>query len=108
MIYAVLAVVACLQLSNTYIYNGVSTDNRPWSLPLYLTIVILSNLLWFYLAKSINDKGKLMTIGFIWDLQAIVAVIVIPIIFFSFRPSLYFWAGAAICVLGILIMKTNS
>jgi len=107
-IYLTLIAAAIFQLSNIYIYNRCSTDSAPWLLPTYLAIALMSNLLWYGVAKSLPGKGELITIAMIWDVQGLFAVFVIPILIYGFRGNPQFWVGAALCVAGIIVMKTGN
>ena len=77
-------------------------------MPAYLTIALMSNLLWYLVAKSIPQKGELITIAMIWDVQGLLAVFVIPILLYGFRGNPQFWIGAALCIAGIITMKTGN
>jgi len=102
--------LACLISYSLYIYISYDPYIRSSNL-FYITgisVAIISNLIWLFGVKVLDDNKSIFWLGIIFDGATAVASITIPILFFGlgFPPGT--WVGIALVVIGISLLQDFS
>ena len=70
-----------------------------------LSLAIVSNLLWLYGVKSLNNKVHIFWLGITFDVIVTATSILIPVIFFDLRFNKVIWLGIGLILIGLFVIK---
>lgn len=73
--------------------------------PVGILIGMITNFLWFWIAKQISDKSIIIKYGFYWDTMIVLTYALIPMLFFGVRLSSMTEIGIALIAIGIILTK---
>jgi multidrug transporter EmrE-like cation transporter len=76
----------------------------------YLLVTILAifcNLIWFQIAKQEPSSSVLMIKGLFWDVMLMMCYLIVPILFFSARFSVFQGVGLILVLSGLLLTKVG-
>lgn len=70
-----------------------------------LALALVSNLLWLYGVKVLNQREHIFWLGISFDVIVTATSILIPVLFFGLRFNKLTWVGIAFILLGLIIIK---
>ena len=73
--------------------------------PAFFAITALSTLGWALLAKQIENPSRLLVIGLYWDTLMQLTYLLVPVLVFSARLSLYQSAGVFLIFTGLMMTR---
>lgn len=79
--------------------------SSPWFYPIGLFGALIANLTWLWISSLDKNASSLMIKGLWWDSMLVFVYLIVPIIFFGARFSLYQGIGVGLIVLGIALTK---
>lgn len=69
---------------------------------------ILTNFLWFYTIKCIDDKQKIYIFSLTWDAIMVFIYYGLPLIIFGVKLDKYSLLGLILLVTGIIVLKAKT
>lgn len=76
-----------------------------WYVPLGMFLGLTTSLIWFNISKAEPDPSILIIKGLWWDAMLTLIFIIIPLLFFGARLSMYQWVGFGLVLLGLGMAK---
>lgn len=88
-------------------YISYVCKDRPWFIPAFLCLQIVTGTLWCLSARWC-DARTLFSFGLAWDVVAILAFNVLPLVACGVRLSPTAWCGLGLVVAGALLVKVSA
>lgn len=76
-----------------------------WYFPFGIACAIVSNLLWFSIAKSEPNSSTLMVKGLFWDVMLMMCYLVVPLLFFNAKFTTTQAVGVGLTLIGLVLTK---
>lgn len=92
-----------LTISSSLAYDSSRRD-RPWHIPAIVSISLIMGVLWGVASKYSTSNRHLYSVSALWDVVAIIAFNIMPLIFYNVRLNLQSWIGVAFVVSGATII----
>jgi hypothetical protein len=73
--------------------------------PLWIVITLVSTLGWALVAKSTPDSSKLLVLGMYWDTLMQMTYLMLPVIAFGARLTMFQSAGVALIFSGLFMIR---
>lgn len=70
-----------------------------------IILAILSNLIWFHIAKHEPSSSILMLKGLYWDVMLMLSYLIVPLLFFSAKFSALQGIGIVLVLIGLVLTK---
>lgn len=70
-----------------------------------LSLSLIANLVWAYIAKHETNNSALLLKGLIWDVLLTAAFLIVPLILFDIKLDWKHWTGVILIVSGIILLK---
>lgn len=96
-------VFVCL-CCGSYVSYTKECKEGPWFLPLFLAIQLITGFFWCFAAR-ISEPRVLFTFGLVWDVIAILAFSVLPLVLCGVRLSPVAWCGLGLMLAGLGLVK---
>lgn len=77
-----------------------------WYYPAGMTLALLSNFLWMYLAKHSLNSNQVYVRGIFWDFMIIFAYSILPIIAYDVKFTTLQLCGAGLILFGFGLLKS--
>lgn len=103
--YLIIFIAFILYSLYTYIGYKDSIKNSNSYYVYGIIIVIISNLLWMYLNKTLQSKDSTLIYSLIWDIMIAVSAIIIPFFFFKMNLTNISYVGIVLIVVGLITLK---
>lgn len=91
--------------SYSYISYNSSIRSHQYFYFYGLSLALLSNLLWLYGVKVLNNRDQIFWLGISFDFIVTFTSIAIPIFFFDLKLNRLTWIGVGFLIVGIFIIK---
>lgn len=79
--------------------------NSPYYYWAGLLCALVTNSLWLYLSKHIQDPKLINKYSYIWDGIIMLTAAIIPILFFNVIPKGNHLLGIGLIIIGIILLK---
>lgn len=76
-----------------------------WFLPVYLAVSVGCALCWVVAARSLNDGRSILFFSLVWDVLMVACYYLLPLALFDFRFNRWAWAGFALMLAGLVLVK---
>lgn len=86
---------------------SVGLKQSNWYFPVGLTLAIIVNILWLYIAKHSPDKNELYIRALIWDAMIVGAFVVVPLVMHGVRLSGWTLVGCIFIIIGLVLTKVS-
>lgn len=87
----------------TSYHSGIKTSQ--FYFPLGIGMALVSNFIWFSIAKQDHDSSSLMIKGLTWDAILVSTYLLVPVLFFGARFTTMQIIGIVLTVVGLFITK---
>jgi hypothetical protein len=68
-----------------------------------ISYAVAAHLLWANLIKRIDDKNEIFRYAWYWDVALYIPIVVVPLVLFSVRPTLWQSVGIVMILVGATI-----
>ena len=92
-------------ISSVLVSYSTSLKQTNWYFPIGLSLAIVANTMWLYIAKHSSVKDDLYVRGLVWDAMIVSAYVIVPLIWYGVRPTGYTLAGCIFIVIGLILTK---
>ena len=101
-IYTIGFVLYCLSVVLSYSYKLKASS---LFFPIGLTLALIVNYLWLYIAKISINKHDIYLRGLVWDSMIVGCYVLIPILFYGVKFNITTAIGIGLVVLGLILTK---
>lgn len=94
----------------TYMFAAYASNMNTWKhtwwfIPMGVFIGMVSNALWFTIAKHTKEHSQILLLGSYWDVMILACFLTIPFVFFEVNISLKEFIGIMIIFIGVVVTK---
>lgn len=81
--------------------------NKYWYYALGLFLGLIPNALWLTIASRAKLPAQIMLYGVVWDSLRMCVYVLMPILFFGVKPTIYTTIGIVLIAFGLLIIRRS-